>query len=151
MWNGQPRPAARYRVREVQGSSPWERTHHPPPLPEGTIIRKIIAAITAAIALAFGAIVTAAPAQAVWGTTVHLEAVPASHPNAWIKSENMIGTEKILHTQDTARNSRRFGPPGSNWRMLVQGPAGTFRYVEHGEWYTPTNDGVYQVWLELQP
>lgn len=109
-------------------------------------------ALVAALAVVFGGLVAAAPSQAAlanWGTTVTLEGVPISNPNAWIRARNMEGVDKILHVQETARNVAKFCPPGVNYEMLVVGPAGTARQLSPGECYVPTNDGVYQAWLHL--
>lgn len=109
-------------------------------------MRKILASAIAAIALLFGGVMVAAPAQAVWGTSVFLTS-SAPNPNAWIKTTNMVGDDKILHVSETARNVRYFEPPSSAYYMTIQGPAGTFNNIEHGERYTPTKDGTYTVWL----
>lgn len=108
-------------------------------------LKTALAALLATLALAFGAVVTAAPAQAVWGTTVTVTS--ATNDSAWIRTTNMVGTDKIIHRGETARNVRYFEPPSDGWSMSVHGPNGTSRWLPPGQGYTPTNDGVYEIWI----
>lgn len=109
-------------------------------------MRKLLTALVAALTLTFGGIITAAPAHAVWDTSVTVEGVP-SGTNAWIRTTNMVGTDKIIHLNETARNVRYFCPPSSGWELWIVGPAGTRRALDPGECYTPTNDGLYRVYI----
>lgn len=106
--------------------------------------RKFLLAIVASLAVVLGGVVTAAPAQAVWGTSVYLEGI-ATGSNTWVRTTNMVGTDKIIHWMETARNVRYFEPPSTGWGMIVTGPGGSTRNLEPGEGYTPTNDGTYRV------
>lgn len=107
-------------------------------------ISAIISSIVMTLGLALGAVVTAAPAQAVWGTTV---TITATNEPGWVRTTNMVGTDKIIHMGETARNVRYFEPPSDGWSMSVHGPNGTSRWLQPGQGYTPTNDGVYEVWI----
>lgn len=109
-------------------------------------IKTLFAAIVASLALIMGGVVTAAPAQAIWDTSVTVEGVP-SGTNAWIRTTNMVGTDKIIHLNETARNVHYFCPASSGWELWIVGPAGTRRGLDPGQCYTPTNDGLYRVYI----
>lgn len=107
-------------------------------------LKTALMAMVATLAVVFGGLVAAAPAQAVWGTTV---TVTSANGNSWIRTTNMVGTDKLIHLGETARNVRTFEPPSDGWSMAVHGPNGSVRWLQPGEGYTPTNDGVYEVWI----
>lgn len=113
-------------------------------------IKKAAIGAALAIGVVAGGTALAAPAQADWGTDVHLQQISGKVPvnvNGWIKARNMNGNDKILHLGETAHNNAKFCPPGTNWAMWVTGPAGTSRFVSAGLCYVPTNDGTYNVEL----
>jgi hypothetical protein len=89
---------------------------------------------------------TAAPAQAVSGSTVYLAQV-SSNFTGYVRTWNINNWYKRIDLGETANNVDRFCPPGSNWDMLVTGPAGTTRAMYNGACYSPTKSGTYSVEL----
>lgn len=99
-------------------------------------IRNVLLAGLAALAVVFGGVLTAAPAQAAWGTEVHLR--NAAY-DSWAKATNMNGVDKILHEGQTANNADYICPPGTNWYLHIFGPYNTSRTLAPGQCYTFTN------------
>jgi hypothetical protein len=105
-------------------------------------LKTALLALVATLAVVFGGMAAATPAQAVTGSTVYLFGAAG---NGWVKTTNTNGVDKIIHQYETANNVQFFCPPSSGWEMVIYGPNGTKRNVAPGLCYFPTNPGTYQV------
>ena len=112
-------------------------------------MRKFLASKMTALALAlavlFGGMVVAAPAQAVYGSYVnyaHCAGTGCDHP-VWIDSTD--GLHFWLPFGTFTDDVFKVDAYSIGQRLRITGPNGTTRTLNCGESYAPTNPGWYEV------
>lgn len=106
-------------------------------------MKRTIAAIVTTLALMLGGTALAAPAQAVWGSTIHFNSCTYDGCTNPIRYTPMGGGERTLGWGNKRTDVFRVCPWSIGQRLIVKGPSGSTRGLEHGECYVPTKAATF--------
>lgn len=111
-------------------------------------MKKFAMAALAALALLFGGLVTAAPAQADAGTSVAFNGVSQGIPRTIdLYNTNIYGNQYQQPLSTVRHNVERVCPKNSNYRLQYTNPRGTTDILGAGQCFHPGLEGTYRVYL----
>lgn len=124
------------------------RPHKPNPTTlESTLKQKFSALLAALVLVLAGTVATAAPAQAVWGSSIYYSGqgpgisdnvkLPVTHMGDYIVVQVPLGW--------VADDSFRTRPPSIAYKLWYTNPKGQTGVIRPGEWLVPKYQGIYRV------